>query len=76
MSGNMSATAGRDLLDLGYSDVVELDGGMQAWQSSGRTLLPAAELTCRLTASADRPTRRVPAGVDDGQPTVSRPRAR
>ena len=41
MSGNMSATAGRDLLDLGYSDVVELDGGMQAWRSSGRTLLPA-----------------------------------
>ena len=40
-SGNMSATAGRDLLDLGYSDVVELDGGMRAWQSSGRTLLPA-----------------------------------
>lgn len=41
LSGNMSATAGRDLLVLGYSDVVELDGGMQAWQSSGRTLLPA-----------------------------------
>jgi rhodanese-related sulfurtransferase len=41
MSGNMSATAGRDLLDLGYADVVELDGGMRAWQSSGRTLLPA-----------------------------------
>lgn len=42
MSGNMSAIAGRELLALGYSDIVELDGGMQAWQASGRTLLPAA----------------------------------
>ncbi len=42
MSGNMSAIAGRELTALGYTDVVELDGGMQAWQASGRTLLPAA----------------------------------
>ena len=42
MSGNMSAIAGRELLALGYTDVIELDGGMQAWQASGRTLLPAA----------------------------------
>lgn len=41
MSGNMSAIAGRELTALGYTDVVELDGGMQAWQASGRTLLPA-----------------------------------
>lgn len=41
MSGNMSAIAGRELLALGYTDIVELDGGMQAWRSSGRTLLPA-----------------------------------
>lgn len=40
-SGNMSATAGRELLALGYTDVIELDGGMQAWQASGRPLLPA-----------------------------------
>jgi len=42
MSGNMSAIAGRELLALGYTDVIELDGGMQAWQASGRTLLPAS----------------------------------
>ncbi len=42
MSWNMSAIAGRELLALGYTDVIELDGGMQAWQASGRTLLPAA----------------------------------
>lgn len=42
MSGNMSAIAGRELLALGYTDVVELDGGMQAWRASGRTLVPAA----------------------------------
>ena len=42
MSGHMSAIAGRELRTLGYTDVIELDGGMQAWQASGRTLLPAA----------------------------------
>ncbi|WP_420121602.1 rhodanese-like domain-containing protein, partial [Nakamurella sp.] len=41
MSGNMSEIAGRELLALGYTDVVELDGGMQAWRASGRMLLPA-----------------------------------
>jgi phage shock protein E len=42
MSGNMSAIAGRELLALGYTDVIELDGGMQAWEASGRTLQPAS----------------------------------
>lgn len=42
MSGNMSAIAGRELAALGYTDIVELNGGMQAWQASGRPLLPAA----------------------------------
>lgn len=42
MSGNMSATAVRDLADLGYTDVVELDGGMVAWVADGRELLPPA----------------------------------
>jgi rhodanese-related sulfurtransferase len=40
-SGNMSAIAGPELTALGYTDVVELRGGMQAWQASGRPLLPA-----------------------------------
>ena len=38
MSGSMSAIAGQELLDLGYTDVIELDGGMRAWQASGRSL--------------------------------------
>lgn len=39
-SGNMSADAVRVLDELGYGDVVELEGGMVAWQASGRPLLP------------------------------------
>jgi phage shock protein E len=39
-SGNMSAEAVQTLTRLGYSDVVELEGGMIAWEESGRTLLP------------------------------------
>ncbi|MCA1007611.1 rhodanese-like domain-containing protein [Rhodococcus hoagii] len=42
MSGNMSATAVQDLAQLGYTDVVELDGGMRAWVADGRELLPPA----------------------------------
>jgi rhodanese-related sulfurtransferase len=41
-SGNMSATAARTLATLGFTDVVELEGGMLAWQEAGRPLLPAA----------------------------------
>lgn len=39
-SGNMSADAVRSLMTLGYTDVVELEGGMVAWEGSGRPLLP------------------------------------
>lgn len=39
MTGNMSAEATATLIDLGYTDVVELDGGMEAWRASGRTLM-------------------------------------
>ena len=37
-SGPMSATAATTLADLGYTDVVELRGGMRAWQADGRSL--------------------------------------
>lgn len=40
-SGRMSALAVRDLVALGYTDVVELAGGMQAWEQAGRPLLRA-----------------------------------
>jgi rhodanese-related sulfurtransferase len=38
-SGAESAQAAQALLDLGYTNVWNLDGGMNAWQASGRTLV-------------------------------------
>jgi phage shock protein E len=38
-SGNMSAIAAPVLAGLGFTDIVELRGGMNAWVSSGRTLI-------------------------------------
>lgn len=39
-SGRMSAIAVRVLARLGYGNIVELRGGMVAWEASGRRLLP------------------------------------
>lgn len=36
----MSAVAVDTLAGLGYRDIVDLRGGMIAWQDSGRSLLP------------------------------------
>ncbi|MET3806379.1 rhodanese-related sulfurtransferase [Nakamurella sp. UYEF19] len=38
-TGSMSAIAAVTLASLGYHHVVELHGGMQAWETAGRTLL-------------------------------------
>ncbi len=38
-SGNMSEQATRELVNLGYTQVYDVPGGMNAWQSSGRTLV-------------------------------------
>lgn len=38
-TGNQSATAAQTLLDLGYTDVVNVDGGMTAWAASGREIV-------------------------------------
>jgi rhodanese-related sulfurtransferase len=38
-SGVESAQAAQSLLDLGYTNVWNLDGGMTAWQASGRQLV-------------------------------------
>ncbi|GFM19985.1 rhodanese-related sulfurtransferase [Mycobacterium sp. PO1] len=38
-SDRMSAVAAQSLSRLGYDDIVELDGGMQAWEQSGRALI-------------------------------------
>jgi rhodanese-related sulfurtransferase len=39
MSGNMSRQAASALIEAGYTDVRELDGGMLAWQDAGRELI-------------------------------------
>lgn len=39
-SGRMSAIAVRELARLGYGTIVELRGGMVAWETAGRRLLP------------------------------------
>lgn len=38
-SGRMSAIAATTLKTLGYANIVELQGGMQAWEASGRTVV-------------------------------------
>jgi rhodanese-related sulfurtransferase len=39
-SGNMSAVAGKSLIDAGYTRVVELIGGFNAWQAERRPFTP------------------------------------
>ena len=38
LTGAMSSDAAAALMDLGYTDVVTLEGGMRAWEASGRRL--------------------------------------
>ena len=38
-SGSMSTTAATVLVDEGYSNVMELDGGFNAWKAQGREFL-------------------------------------
>jgi rhodanese-related sulfurtransferase len=40
MTGNMSDIAGQTLTRLGYTNILELRGGMTAWQSAGLPLIP------------------------------------
>jgi phage shock protein E len=37
-TGNMSADAAADLVDAGYTDVTDLEGGMVAWEAGGRAI--------------------------------------
>lgn len=38
-SGNMSEQAARDLVELGYTNLYDVPGGMNTWQSSGHALI-------------------------------------
>jgi len=38
-SGKMSADASKQLLEMGYQKIYELDGGMSAWEESGRKII-------------------------------------
>lgn len=40
MSGNMSEVAVATLTEMGYADLVELRGGMVAWEQAGLQLVP------------------------------------
>lgn len=42
-SGTMSAIAVQRLAELGYTDVVELEGGTDAWTASGRPMTPLVD---------------------------------
>ncbi|MDP9069003.1 MAG: rhodanese-like domain-containing protein [Actinomycetota bacterium] len=41
-SGGRSALAAKTLQDMGYTNVAHLDGGIKAWQESGRPTEPSA----------------------------------
>lgn len=42
-TGTMSSVATATVRDLGYTDVAELEGGMEAWRDDGRSVLPPGQ---------------------------------
>lgn len=52
-TGVMSAEAVETLAGMGYRDLVELDGGMVAWERDGRRLLPPQPAATEADGSTD-----------------------
>lgn len=44
-SGTMSSNVAKQLYELGYSQIYNLEGGMSAWQASGRKIIQSIEET-------------------------------
>lgn len=42
-SGSMSTTAAQDLVPLGYTNVIEVDGGFNDWEAAGYELLQSQQ---------------------------------
>jgi rhodanese-related sulfurtransferase len=38
-SGSMSADAAHTLTDMGYTNIIDVQGGMRAWEAAGQTLI-------------------------------------
>ncbi len=67
LTGRTSAIALRDLLDAGYTNVVLLDGGMQAWEREARPILHrSADPTLAYPAASGQPPGPVPQGCPCG----------
>jgi rhodanese-related sulfurtransferase len=49
-SGNMSEEAGVDLHEEGYTNIAHLEGGMKAWEASGRPVIYNPENAARQSA--------------------------
>ncbi len=53
-SGNESAIASQTLLDLGYTNILNLDGGMNAWTAAGHTIVQKQADLIAARGSGDR----------------------